>query len=357
MTNCVASAVLLTALVAASSTLSVSASRDPVSQRSRGCALTTLPRLIECMRSSGLAERSHDRTWVTDAGRKSLIYASEPFGEAVSISAIGPKGLTPVGNLTFSGFLPVGLAVDASQNLYVALIPTQSQNGQVDVFPRGAKQPSKVYTDGLTQPEDVAVDSGGTVYVANFSNTSGDCTIVEYAKGSMKPTRVITGIPGCLDAVAVDSSRNLYATFVYYPASGGVVSDVLKYAPGSNKGVRLNLTAPGGNLFWNVAVDDKGDIVVANVQEVGTVNQILVFPRGSRRPAHAVQYGFGWYPLYFALQGTRFYTLAYMVNEFPPGAIPYGEPAVFDYPSGRERFVESPKLLNPGYYFGYAVSP
>jgi hypothetical protein len=292
-----------------------------------------------------------------DAAGKTLLYASEPFSEAVSISAVGPNGLTPTGNLTFSGFLPVGLAVDASQNLYVPLVPVQSQQGQLDVFPRGAKKPSKVYTKGLTLPEVAAVDSHGTLYVGNFSNTSGDCTIVEYANGSMKPTAVITGIPGCLDGVAVDPSGNLYVTYLHYPKSGGTDSDVLKYAPGSTKGVRLNLKAPGGNLFWNVAVDDKGDVVVSNVQEVGTINQVLVFPRGSTRPAHTVQYGLGWYPNYFALQGDRFYTLAYMVNEMPAGTIPNGEPAEFDFPSGREHFVESPKLLTPGYYFGYAVSP
>jgi hypothetical protein len=356
MRNCTTSAAVLTVLAAAASTLAVSASRDPAARVAHGCALTTVPSFVECLRTSNVRQPSHRGSWVTAAGGKTLVYASEPLNELVSVSAVGSTGLTPVGTLSFTGFLPIGLAVDAAQNLYVPLVPLQGQGGQVDVFPRGAKQPSKVYTNGLTQPEDVAVDSRGTVYVGNFSDTSDQCTIVEYAKGSMNPTAVITGNPGCLNAVAVDASRNLYATFVDYPTSGGTVSDVLKYAAGSTHGVRMNLQAPGGNLFWNVAVDGKGDVVVANVQEIGTVNQLLVFPSGSTRPAHTVQYGLGWYPNYFALDGDRFFTLAYMVNELPPGAPPNGEPAEFAYPSGHERLVESPKLLDPGYYFGYAVS-
>jgi hypothetical protein len=357
MKSCVTSAVLLTAFAAVTSTLSVGAAHDAGAPLRRGCALTSLRDFVDCMRSSHSRERSHRRSWVSGSSGKTLLYASEPFDGAVSILSVGPKGLTPVGNLTFNSYLPIGIAVDASQNLYVPLVPLAGEQGAVDVFPRGATKPSRVYTKGLAQPEYVTVDSQGTVYVANFSDTSGDCTVVEYAKHSMKPTDVISGIPGCIDGMTVDSSLNLYVTYVAYPSSGGVQSDVLKYAPGSKRGAPLNLKAPGGNLFWGVAVGAKNDIIVMNDQEIGTINQILVFPSGSTSPTKTVQYGLGWYPEYFALQGDRFFAPAFMVNELAPGVVPSGEPAEFAFPGGRELLVESPKLLNPGYYFGYAVSP
>ena len=197
------------------------------------------------MRSSHSRERSHQRSWVTAPARETLLYASEPFSGEVSISSVDSKGLRAVGNLAFNSFLPVGVAVDASQNLYVSLVPLAGQQGAVDVFPRGATKPSKVYTKGLTQAEYVTVDSQGTVYVANLSDSSGGCSVVEYAKHSMKPTAVITGIPGCIDGLTVDSSENLYVTYVAYPNSGGVQSNILKFTPGSKNGITLNLKAPG----------------------------------------------------------------------------------------------------------------
>ena len=357
MKNCFASAVLLTAFAAVGSTLSVGAAHDVGAPGQRGCALSSLRDFIECMRSSHSHERSHRRSWVMTSSGKTFLYASEPFNGAVSILSVDSKGLRVVGNLAFNSFLPIGVAVDASQNLYVSLVPLAGQQGAVDVFPRGATKPSRIYTKGLTQAEYVTVDSQGTVYVANFSDSSGGCSVVEYAKHSMKPTAVITGIPGCIDGLTVDSSENLYVTYVAYPSSGGIQSDVLKFTPGSKNGVALDLKAPGGNLFWGVAIDAKNDVVVMNDLEIGTVNQILVFPSGSTRPKQTLQYGLGWYPEEFALRGNRLFAPAFMVNELPPGAVPNGEPAEFDFPSGRELLVESPKLLNPGYYFGYAVSP
>ena len=73
-----------------------------------------------------------------------------------------------------------------------------------------------------------------------------------------------------------------------------------------------------------------------NDQEIGTVNQILVFPSGSTKPKQTVQYGLGWYPEEFALWGNHLFAPAFMVNELPPGVVPSGEPAEFDFPSGRE---------------------
>ena len=87
--------------------------------------------------------------------------------------------------------------------------------------------------------------------------------MLEYAKGSMKPTAVITDVPGCPNGVAVDSSSNLYVTFIYYPPSGPWQTDVMKYAPGSTNGTRLNLQAPGRNDFYGIAADSKGQVAVA----------------------------------------------------------------------------------------------
>ncbi|MFY9738141.1 MAG: hypothetical protein WAK11_03720 [Candidatus Cybelea sp.] len=146
------------------------------------------------------------RSWNASRSNETLVYTSQPFSGIVAISALGSKGFKPAGTLVLpSQSVALGLAVDASQNLYVAISTLGSGTPSVEVFPRGATQPNKTYTDGLTAPVDVAVDHYGTVYVANLASAHGSgCkqgsgpggNVVEYASGSTTPTRTITGFPG-----------------------------------------------------------------------------------------------------------------------------------------------------------------
>jgi hypothetical protein len=244
--------------------------------------------------------------------------------------------------------------VDSSKNLYVSVFKV-SGSPSVEVFAPGSITPSKVYTDGIVGPIDLAVDLHGTLYVANVSG-SGICNVVEYAKGSMKPTAAITNLPGCPDGVATDLDSNLYVSYTYYPPTGPWQTDVVKFARGSTKGARLHLKAPGLNYFYGIAVDSKGDVVVANSQEVGAISQILIFPHGSHNPTRSVQYGDGWSPLYFALDGDRLFAPAYLEQGTTSLLTIGDEPAEFEYPSGSERFVENPKLAAPGFFFAFAIS-
>ena len=289
-----------------------------------------------------------------------LVYASEPLASAVSIFSLGSKGFVPAGQLVFSDY-PIGVTVDAAQRLYVAVTSlgaSGSLPNDVEVFPRGATKPSKTYSDGLTGPDDVAVDSHGTLYVANISNFGcaddpGDGDVVEYAKGSMKPTLTITDIPGCPHALGLDASDNLYVTYIYYGSSGPSISDVIEYARGSTKGKALGLHAKDAalsSLFWRVAVDGSGNVIVANDAYDNTLGQILVYPPGSTSPSKSIEY-VDWGEEYFALQGDRIFAEAYT------GQTVSAVPAEFTYPSGQERLVASPKLVPPAFYYGFAVSP
>ncbi|MBV8531833.1 MAG: hypothetical protein JO104_10980 [Candidatus Eremiobacteraeota bacterium] len=309
---------------------------------------------IACARIVGSRPRPPSRSWLAASTGKTLLYAAEPFAGIISVSTVSANKLTPSGELSFSGAIPFELAAD-SKNLYVGLL-NPSGPSSVEVFPRGATKPSKIYTDGITGPLDVAIDAHGTLYVANFVSSSS-CNVLEYAKGSMKPTATITDVPGCPNGVAVDSASNLYVTYIYYPTGKPWQTDVLKYARGSTSGVRLNLKAPGRNDFYGLAVDAKGDVLVANEQEDGMLYQILIFPAGSHAPTNALQYGDGWFPLFFALDEDRLFAPAYL-EQGTASLMTLGDvPAEFDYPSGRERIVESPKLLAPGFVFSFAVSP
>jgi hypothetical protein len=330
------------------------------------CAFNLALNAAQCERFLESRPQSPARSR-SSSSKGTYVYASLPFSDAVSISALGAKGFKPAGMLALpSGAIPFGLTVDGSQNLYVSISTFGSATPSVEVFPRGATEPSKTYTTGLAAPIDVAVDQHGTVYVANLaSSKGGGCgqgsgpggSVVEYANGSTRPTRTIADFPGCPEAVAVDSSANLYLTYIYYPATGFVQSDVREYGYQSTQGKALHLHVPGGPDLGGVAVTSSGDIVVENGEDDATLNQILTYKPGSKRPSSVIQYGgAGWGTgfKFFALLGNKLFAPAYIAENFSYVATSL---AAFDYPSGRELFVQNPALISQPWSYGIAVSP
>ncbi len=311
--------------------------------------------------------RPASRSWNSSRSNETLVYTSQPFSGIVAISALDSRGFRAAGTLALpSQSVALGLTVDASQNLYVAISTLGSGTPSVEVFPRGATQPNKTYTDGLTSPVDVAVDHYGTLYVANLASAHGaGCSegsgpggnVVEYASGSMTPTRTISGFPGCPNAVAVDAKANLYLTYTYYPSSGFVESDVIKYAYQSTKGKALNLQVPGGPQLGGIAVTQRGDLVVENDQDDATLNQILTFRGGSKKPTSSIQYGgTGWGTAFkfFSLLGNALYAPAYIAQNL---SFLIATPAEFAYPSGHQLFAQNPANAAGPWSYGFAVSP
>jgi hypothetical protein len=300
--------------------------------------------------------------WVRNtASSSTLLYASDPFSATVEIESVTSKGFTNAGSLSIADALPLGLTVDQNQNLYVAAATLGSGTPSVQVFARGATKPSKTYTSGLTGPTDVAVDSHGTIYVSNLRDPEGGgCgagsgpggSVVEYVKGNMKPARTITDFPGCPSGIAVDSKSNLYLAYLYYPTSGLLQSDVIEYPYGSIKGKALGLEVPGGPELGGLAFDAKGDLLVENVQDDATLNQLLTFRSGSKTPNNTIQYGgTGWSSFkYFALDGNRYFAPAYIAENL--SYVP-STAAAFDYPSGRQLFAQTAPLA---FVYGMAIS-
>jgi hypothetical protein len=348
--------------------LSIGAVHASLRAAQSGCVFNLPLSATQCERLLESRRQTLVRSWSSSRRNQTLVYASQTFSSAVTISALTAKGFKPVGELALpSGGAPLGLTVDDSQKLYVAISPLGSSGtASVDVFPRGATKPSAVYTDGLSGPVDVAVDGHGTLYVANLAKPGGGgCaqssgpggSIVEYAAGSMTPTRTINDFPGCPSAVAVDSNANLYLTYLYYPASGFAQSDVREYAYQSTHGKALHLHVPGGPALGGIAVTAAGDIVVENEQDDATLNQVLTFAHGSKKPLTRIQYGgAGWGTgfKFFALFGDRLFAPAYVVESFGYVVTTLAE---FDYPSGREVFVQNPTLTSLPFAYGIAASP
>jgi len=133
----------------------------------------------------------------------------------------------------------------------------------------------------LCNPDDVAVDSSNNMYVANICARTGHYSITVYAAGATgntAPTAVISGSNTGLnepEGIALDPVNG----DIYVANSNGGPSDrgtVTIYAPGSNgnvapigtiAGAATGLDGPGG-----LTLDQNGNIYVPNVAGGGSPN-------------------------------------------------------------------------------------
>jgi len=120
-------------------------------------------------------------------------------------SVFAPKSRALVRTITDGMFEPLALAVDRSDNLYVAN-GSNGYNGNIAIYPPGSATASRTITDGIYDPESLAFDSSGNLYVAN--NANGTATV--YAPRIRKLLRTISKEVGAPWVVAVDYNDNLY---------------------------------------------------------------------------------------------------------------------------------------------------
>jgi sugar lactone lactonase YvrE len=192
----------------------------------------------------------------------SLIYTGA--ATAQTVMTLAGTGATGAGNgqgslATFNA--PLGVAVDASGNVYIAdfgnqLIRKLTPDGNVSTLAGTAGVRGTGYGQGtgasFTDPFAIAVDSSGNVFVAD----RGDGTVRKITPGGyVSPFATGLGVPY---GIAVDSSNNVYVT-------DNGTKEILKFSPSG--GTRMTffggLVAPIGaavDVYGNVYVEDHGVI-------------------------------------------------------------------------------------------------
>ncbi len=95
---------------------------------------------------------------------------------------------------------PAYCAIDSNGNLWV----TNIGGANVTEYLYGSKKPHTVITDGVPHPVGVAIDGSDNLYVANRLQSSN---VVVYPPGRQSPSRTITdGITSPVE-ITVDASR------------------------------------------------------------------------------------------------------------------------------------------------------
>ncbi len=159
------------------------------------------------------------------------VYAAGASGNATPMQTIGGS------NTGLSS--PYGVALDSSENVYVANCGSSpyEDEGSITVYAAGANgnvapiasiSGSQTF---LACPQDVALDSAGNIYVAN----SGSVTVYTAgASGNVAPIRTIQGARTKLDdatGIAVDAAGKIYV-------ANRAAASITVYAAGSNGNVR-----------------------------------------------------------------------------------------------------------------------
>jgi DNA-binding beta-propeller fold protein YncE len=166
--------------------------------------------------------------------------------------------------------------VDASGNLYVP----NAAGSTVTVYKPGTTTPFESYSPG-DNPVYVDVGSDGTVYIAQ--GILGCICVTVYAPGSMSPEYTIqldeTG--GSPIGMTLDKKNNLYIALTN--------ATVYEFAPKKTTGTNLGLS--GLHNPRGLAIDKKGDLLVADDPLSFTTGYVDIYPPGQTQYSKQITVG------------------------------------------------------------------
>jgi len=178
-----------------------------------------------------------------------------------------PLGLSTLVNLGSGFSTPSGIAVDGAANVYVA----DNTNNTITEIPAGNGTPINLGS-GFNSPFGVAVDAAGNVYVADEGNNA----IKKIPVGNGAPVSLGSGF-NQPQGVAVDGNGNVYV------ADAG--NNAVKKIPAG--GGAIVTLGSGFNSPFGVAVDGTGNVFVAD----GGNNAVKEIPAGGGATG-AISFGF-----------------------------------------------------------------
>jgi hypothetical protein len=146
---------------------------------------------------------------------------------------------------------PLGLAVDASDNIYVAEASSGGASAVEEVTAASSYSSVKLLSSSFTKAFGIAVDASGNVFVAD----QGSSSITELVGGSSTNTHTYGSFSSPVD-IAVDAAGNLYVA----DNTGNTITEltsVSNYA--SSLTLEKSLSSPAG-----VALDGKGNLYYSN---------------------------------------------------------------------------------------------
>lgn len=155
-----------------------------------GCsgASTALPAAAPASMAAAVADRSMDTIAQPDKKKKTseTLFVADNEKSRVLVYNANEKNSPPIRTITSGISNPNGIAVDASGNLWVANLSSNT----VTEYAPNASSPELTLSSGLNQPWDVKVDGFGDVFVANDATGSSTNYIAEFAPHDPSPVGI-----------------------------------------------------------------------------------------------------------------------------------------------------------------------
>jgi len=262
--------------------------RSIVSDEDLGQDTTFNQRLINCLAGEKPpANQIADPMGIAVSDDGNRVYVSDYAQLAVFVFDFAQKTFSKIGKEAVLA-RPVGLALDADENLYVV----EQQKKGISVFDRTGKAIRFITDPSLERPSGIAIDRGrGKIYLADTAHTKSETHNVKIfnLEGKLIGTlgRGKGGGPGEFlfpTYVAVDATGNLYVTDT-------LNSRVQLFDPDGNYVRNFGERGNSWGMFdkpKGVATDSFGNVYVvdsgwSNVQIFNPKGQVLLF-FGGRGP-------------------------------------------------------------------------
>ena len=262
--------------------------------------------------SQGMLVDSSGNLYVADGANNRVLFY--PAGSTTPTRVYGQNGSFTSNNAGTSASSlhnPQGIAVDGSGNVYVS----DEVNSRVLFYPAGSTIATRVYgqggsftsatgnnggvsADSLYIPMGIVLDQSGNLYVADYGNSR----ILFYPSGSTTATRVYgqggsftsntpnnggisTNSLNQAQAVAMDNSGDLYAAdshnnrVLFYPANSTTATQVYGQGGSFTSGIANNGGVDAGTLNnpLALALDSNNGLYVVDRSN----NRVLYYPFGT----------------------------------------------------------------------------
>ncbi|MGH7237936.1 MAG: hypothetical protein ACREGF_05360, partial [Candidatus Saccharimonadales bacterium] len=248
---------------------------------------------------SGIAIDASGNLFIADAG-DNLVRKITPAGTVSTIAGSDTSGFADGAGAAAVFFNPLGVAVDASDNVYVAdagnnLIRLISPAGNVTTLAGTVNIGASTVLSPFNNPGGVAVDAGGNVFVANYLdnnimevNPAG--AVTSYAGSATGAAGANNGPASAAtfyypNSVAVDAAGNVYVAdgvnnLIREITSGGMVSTFAGSGTAGaidSTGVNASFNGPAGLAFdaaGNLYVADSNNNEIRKITPAGLVTTV-----------------------------------------------------------------------------------